>query len=92
MFVVLVILGSVSSKHEVKLDKRYKLPKMRYKGPGPLPQTVRAERPALISEVRMCLLSCPSAWAPWGCSHIVACSTGLLKLVSSTSSSSSSVM
>ena len=55
MFVVLVILGSIGSKHNVKLDKRYKLPKMRYKGPGPLPQTVRAERPALISEVRSSL-------------------------------------
>ena len=51
MFLVLLVINTVSAKHDVRLDKRFKLPKMRYKGEQPLPQVVRKERPALISEV-----------------------------------------
>ena len=51
--VVSLVLTSVCEKHGIKLDKRYKLPKMRYKGSQPVPQIVRREKSALISEVRL---------------------------------------
>ena len=66
LWVALLALGAVGERHELKLDRRHKLPKMRYKGVSPLPQVVRQERPDLIAEVRDSSPWCPcrEAWPP----------------------------
>lgn len=50
-FLIDLILGHVGEKHKLQLDPKYKLPKMAYKGAGPEPQRVRAERKPLVTEV-----------------------------------------
>ena len=52
-------LGWAEAKGGSPLDRRYRLPRMRYKGAAPVPQTVRLERPALVTE-----LAEPPAGAP----------------------------
>ena len=50
-FLVTLVIGTVAQKQGLHLDKRYKLPKMRYKGDQPLKQLIRQPAPTLISEV-----------------------------------------
>ncbi|KAK9828426.1 hypothetical protein WJX81_006839 [Elliptochloris bilobata] len=51
LFLVELALGWAEAKGGTKLDRRYRLPRMRYKGAAPVPQTVRLERPPLVTEL-----------------------------------------
>ena len=51
LFLIKLALGWAEAKGGAPLDRRYRLPRMRYKGAAPVPQTVRLERPALVTEL-----------------------------------------
>ena len=53
-FIVMLLVDMVNNRFGIKVDKRYKLPKMRYKGDKPIQQVLRKAAPSLIKEV-----SCP---------------------------------
>ena len=44
-------LGWAEAKGGAALDRRYRLPRMRYKGASPVPQTLRLERTAPVTEL-----------------------------------------
>ena len=52
-FLIDLLLDAVGGKAGLELDRRYKLPRMAYKGAGgaPGPHRIRAERRALVTEV-----------------------------------------
>ena len=50
-FIVTLLIEMVNNKYGIKVDKQYKLPKMRYKGDKPVQQLLRKTAPALIQEV-----------------------------------------
>lgn len=59
-FLVQLAMGRVTAKHGLKLDRRFKVPKMRYKGRA-VSQRIRAEQKPLISSVGHATASGPLA-------------------------------
>ena len=51
LFLIELALGWVEAKGGAPLERRYRLPRMRYKGAALVPQTVRLERQALVTEL-----------------------------------------
>ena len=51
IFVVETVLGWVSHKHKVKLDQRFKLPKLKYKGDTVQEHCIRKDPKKLVTEI-----------------------------------------
>ena len=51
---VLWAFKMIEDKHQLRLDKRWKVMQQRYHGSPVRAQTIREDRPALIKEVEKC--------------------------------------